>query len=204
MASCPGADYCSLAVSRSMGVAAAIRSHLLATNGQVEELGVFRIRISGCPNSCGQHHVGDIGLTGLSLKGDDGQDHPHYSMLVGGRVGEGTAAVGQRLTGRFPEAEVPKVIGALAEYYRRERQRGERFGDFVDRVGTDRLVGGGARRGRRGALTMTRARRAVRRRTHANLLDKFYRGTVLKLSRGAERGTIRSASGRNIPSCFST
>ncbi|MGH3054409.1 MAG: nitrite/sulfite reductase, partial [Gaiellaceae bacterium] len=82
VASCPGADYCSLAVSRSMGVAAAIRAHLLAGNGAVEDLGVFRIRISGCPNSCGQHHVGYIGLTGLSLKGDDGQDHPHYYMLV--------------------------------------------------------------------------------------------------------------------------
>ena len=137
--SCPGADYCSLAVSRSMGVAAAIRSHLLAINGQVEELGVFRIRISGCPNSCGQHHVGDIGLTGLSLKGDDGQDHPHYSMLVGGSVGEGTATVGRRLTGRFPEGDVPRVIGALAECFRRDRHAGERFGDFVDRVGTDRL-----------------------------------------------------------------
>jgi sulfite reductase beta subunit-like hemoprotein len=140
VASCPGADYCSLAVSRSMGVASAIRSHLLATNGQVEDLGVFRIRISGCPNSCGQHHVGDIGLTGLSLKGDDGHDHPHYSMLVGGRVGEGTAAVGKRVSGRFPVEEVPKVVAALAEYYRRDRRAGERFGDFVDRVGADRLT----------------------------------------------------------------
>jgi sulfite reductase beta subunit-like hemoprotein len=139
VASCPGADYCSLAVSRSMGVAAAIRAHLLAGNGAVEELGVFRIRISGCPNSCGQHHVGDIGLTGLSLKGDDGQDHPHYSMLVGGRVGDGTAAVGKRVNGRFPETEVPKVIGALAGWYRQERRKGEHFGDFVQRVGVDRV-----------------------------------------------------------------
>jgi sulfite reductase beta subunit-like hemoprotein len=138
VASCPGADYCSLAVSRSMGVAEAIRSRLLASNGAVEELGVFRIRISGCPNSCGQHHVGDIGLTGLSLKGDDGQDHPHYSMLVGGRVGAGTAAVGKRVNGRFPEAEVPKVIAALADWYRGERHKSERFGDFVQRVGVDR------------------------------------------------------------------
>jgi sulfite reductase beta subunit-like hemoprotein len=139
VASCPGADYCSLAVSRSMGVAAGIRAHLLAGNGAVEDLGVFRIRISGCPNSCGQHHVGDIGLTGLSLKGDDGQDHPHYSMLVGGRVGDGSAAVGKRVNGRFPEAEVPKVIAALADCYRHERATGERFGDFVQRVGVDRL-----------------------------------------------------------------
>jgi sulfite reductase beta subunit-like hemoprotein len=139
VASCPGADYCSLAVSRSMGVAAAIRTHLLATNGAVEDLGVFRIRISGCPNSCGQHHVGDVGLTGLSLKGDDGQNHPHYSMLVGGRVGDGTAAVGKRVNGRFPEDEVPKVIAAMADAYRRERFNGERFGDFVQRVGVDRI-----------------------------------------------------------------
>jgi sulfite reductase beta subunit-like hemoprotein len=137
--SCPGADYCSLAVSRSMGVAELIRTHLLATNGQVEQLGVFRIKISGCPNSCGQHHIGDIGLTGLSLKGDDGQDHPHYSMLVGGRVGADEARVGTRVSGRFPEAEVPKVVAALAEYYRTQRQQGERFADFVDRVGPDRL-----------------------------------------------------------------
>jgi len=139
VASCPGADYCSLAVSRSMGVAEAIRTHLLASNGAVEDLGVFRIRISGCPNSCGQHHVGDVGLTGLSLKGDDGQDHPHYSMLVGGRVGDGTAAIGKRVNGRFPETEVPKVIAALADWYRRERQQSERFGDFVERVGVDRV-----------------------------------------------------------------
>lgn len=140
VASCPGADYCSLAVSRSMGVAEAIRAHLAATNGQVEELGVFRIRISGCPNACGQHHVGDIGLTGLSLKGEDGSDHPHYSVLVGGRVGERQAAIGRRVAGRFPEGEVPTVVAALAEYYRRERQAGECFGDFVQRVGTDRLT----------------------------------------------------------------
>jgi sulfite reductase beta subunit-like hemoprotein len=137
--SCPGADFCSLAVSRSMGIAQAIRAHLLGTNGQVEDLGVFRIKISGCPNSCGQHHIGDIGLTGLSLKGDDGQDHPHYSMLIGGRVGEHGNRIGQRVSGRFPEAEVPKVVAALAECYRQERQSGERFGDFVSRIGVDRL-----------------------------------------------------------------
>jgi len=138
--SCPGADYCSLAVSRSMGIAESIRTHLLATNGHVEELGVFRIKISGCPNSCGQHHVGDIGLTGLSLKGKDGQFHPHYSMLVGGRVGEDNPQIGKRVSGRFPESEVPKVVAAIADYYRASRRNGERFGDFVDRVGGDRIT----------------------------------------------------------------
>jgi sulfite reductase beta subunit-like hemoprotein len=115
-------------------MAAAIRKELLRSNGHVEALGTFRIKISGCPNSCGQHHIGDVGLTGLSLKGEDGQDKTHYSILVGGAVGE-DARVGQRLTGRFPEADVPAVLGALAEYYRTQRQSGEAFRTFVDRIG---------------------------------------------------------------------
>jgi sulfite reductase beta subunit-like hemoprotein len=137
--SCPGADYCSLAMSRSMGVAAEIQRHLQATNGDVEQLGVFRVKISGCPNSCGQHHIGDIGLTGMTLKGDDGHDHPHYSILVAGSIGESTAAIAQRLAGRFPESEAPKIVAALAGLYQRERSHGERFPDFAQRVGIARL-----------------------------------------------------------------
>lgn len=136
---CPGADYCSLAMSRSMGVATKIRNHLLATNGQVEDLGVFRIKISGCPNACGQHYVGDIGLTGLSLKGENGQFEPHYSMLVGGGLGE-DAVFGKRVSGRFPADEVPKVVAAVAECFREQRSAGETFGAFVDRVGIGRLT----------------------------------------------------------------
>jgi sulfite reductase beta subunit-like hemoprotein len=137
--SCPGADYCSLAMSRSMGVAAAIQKHLLEGNGAVEKLGVFRVKISGCPNSCGQHHIGDIGLTGMTLKGEDGNDYPHYSILVGGSVGESTMAIGQRVAGRFPEAEAPKVVAALASFFQREGATGERFPDFVKRVGMQRV-----------------------------------------------------------------
>jgi sulfite reductase beta subunit-like hemoprotein len=150
--SCPGADFCSLAVSRSMGMAAAIRSHLLARNGEVERLGTFRIRISGCPNACGQHYVGDIGLTGLSVKGKDGAEIPHYSMLVGGMVGEDDSALGERLGGKFPADRVPQVVAALADYYGRERLGGESFGYFVRRVGTKPLgqvaqAAAGAQRG---------------------------------------------------------
>jgi sulfite reductase beta subunit-like hemoprotein len=137
--SCPGADFCSLAVSRSMGMAAALRRHLVSSGTAIEDLGVFRIKISGCPNSCGQHHIGDIGLTGMSLKGSDGQHRVHYSVLLGGRVGEETARVGHRLAGRFPEEEVPALVTALAAFYRSARAAGEHFGDFVERVGGDRL-----------------------------------------------------------------
>ena len=140
--SCPGADYCSLAVSRSMGVAAEIRHHLLSNGSadDVEPLGVFRIRISGCPNSCGQHHVGDIGLTGMTVKGADGVERPHYSILVGGAVGEDGGAVGQRLAGKHAESDVPRIIGALAGYFRAQRQGRESFRAFVDRVGTAPLA----------------------------------------------------------------
>lgn len=137
--SCPGADYCSLAVTRSMGVARRIREGLQAREAQVEDLGRIRIKISGCPNSCGQHHVGDIGLTGLMVKDENGVEQPHCAILVGGSVGEGRGAVARRLRGKFPEEAVPGVIEALTEHYRGRRNPAEAFRDFVVRVGIDEL-----------------------------------------------------------------
>jgi sulfite reductase beta subunit-like hemoprotein len=140
--SCPGMDYCSLAITRSMGMAERIRAHLLAhpgsRNGFAERLGPFTIKISGCPNSCGQHHVGDLGLTGHLAKTADGVERPFYSILVGGSVGEGKARIGKRV-GRFAEEDAPAAIAALARLYEHERQTGESFPAFVDRVGEKRL-----------------------------------------------------------------
>jgi sulfite reductase beta subunit-like hemoprotein len=140
--SCPGMDYCSLAITRSMGMAERLRGHLLShpesRNGFAERLGPFTVKISGCPNSCGQHHVGDIGLTGHLAKTGDGSERPFYSILVGGGVGEGTARVGKRI-GRFAEEDAPGIIATLARFYERERQPDETFRAFVDRVGADRL-----------------------------------------------------------------
>ena len=149
--SCPGTDYCSLAITKSMGVAALIRQKLeegtTRQEGQdiVAELGRFEIKISGCPNACGQHQVGDIGMTGLMVTGKDGVERPHYSLRVGGGCGEG-ARVGSRISGRIPEEETPAVVAAIARHYLRERGPGESFRDFVARVGADALgkVGIGA------------------------------------------------------------
>jgi sulfite reductase beta subunit-like hemoprotein len=139
--SCPGMDYCSLAITRSMGMAEGIRHHLLehpeSRDGFAERLGPFTVKISGCPNSCGQHHVGDIGLTGHLAKVGDGE-RPVYSILVGGGVGEGRGRIGKRI-GRYAEEHAPAAIAALARFYERERNAGEAFGAFVDRVGADRL-----------------------------------------------------------------
>ena len=136
---CPGLDYCSLAVTRSMGVGEKIRSHLAEAKVDGESLGQFHVKISGCPNSCGQHHIADIGLTGMMVKDEHGVELPHYSLLVGGSVGEGRTHIGKRLFGRFAEADAPRAIVALARHFDRERQAGERFAEFVARVGTDVL-----------------------------------------------------------------
>jgi sulfite reductase beta subunit-like hemoprotein len=146
--SCPGMDYCSLAITRSMGVAERIRAHLLddptTGNGFAARLGHFGIKISGCPNSCGQHHVGDIGLTGHSVTESDGTERPYYSILVGGSVGEGRGRVGHRL-GRYPEEQAPVAIAGVAKLYEERRQPGETFPAFVDRIGLKELTAVAAR-----------------------------------------------------------
>lgn len=143
--SCPGGDYCSLAITKSMGVAAQIRGHLagFSERGEAEDwiraIGPFEVKISGCPNSCGQHHVADIGLTGVMAKDADGVERPHYSLRVGGGVGL-DARLGERLDGRVPEAETPKVIVAIAKFFVKQRVEGERFREFVERVGVQEIT----------------------------------------------------------------
>lgn len=137
---CPGADYCSLAITKSMGVAARIREHLVPEGGRAEAddivsaIGEFEIKISGCPNSCGQHHVADIGMTGLMVKDKEGVERPYYSLRVGGGVGP-NARIGDRLDGRIPEEDTPRVIAAIGRHYLAGRGEGESFKDFVARVG---------------------------------------------------------------------
>jgi sulfite reductase beta subunit-like hemoprotein len=124
-----------------MGMAERIRDHLggdAEASNVAATLGPFTVKISGCPNSCGQHHVGDLGLTGHLAKMPDGSERPVYSILVGGSVGEGRARIGKRI-GRFPEEDAPAAIAALARLYERERLSGEPFPAFVDRIGADRL-----------------------------------------------------------------
>jgi len=138
--SCPGMDYCSLAITRSMGMAERIRAHLLQDGeGFAARLGAFGVKISGCPNSCGQHHVGDVGLTGHTVTESDGVQRPYYSILVGGSVGEGRGRVGKRL-GRYREDGASAAVAALARFYERERTAGEAFPAFVDRIGMPRLA----------------------------------------------------------------
>jgi sulfite reductase beta subunit-like hemoprotein len=142
---CPGGDYCTLAITKSMGVGAQIREHLAPEGASIEcddmvkAIGPFEIKISGCPNSCGQHHVADIGMTGLMVKGADGVERPHYSLRVGGGVGP-DARIGDRLDGRIPEEETPRVVAAIGRYYVAERAPGESFREFVARMGAAEIT----------------------------------------------------------------
>jgi sulfite reductase beta subunit-like hemoprotein len=142
---CPGGDYCTLAITRSMKLGADIRAHLAPGGSRAEAedavraIGPFSIKISGCPNSCGQHHVADIGMTGLMVKGANGVERPHYSLRVGGGVGP-AARVGERLDGRVPEEQTPAVIAAIARHYTEGRAEGESFQDFVARVGAAEIT----------------------------------------------------------------
>ncbi|MBI1953215.1 MAG: nitrite/sulfite reductase [Candidatus Omnitrophica bacterium] len=129
---CPGADSCLSAITRPKGLAQEFER--LFHNGLSpwahERLS---IKISGCPNSCGHHHIADIGFFGVALK--VGQRHvPCYQILVGGRTAVGQATFGQRLA-RVPAQRAPEAIKRIVTYYFEQRQPEETFAAFVDRVG---------------------------------------------------------------------
>lgn len=134
---CPGADTCQIAITHSKGLAAALTP--VFTNGlaQAEELQDVKIKISGCFNSCGQHHIADMGFYGSS-KVVDGAEIPHYVMLLGGFTQEGVAKFG-RPTVQLPARRVPEAANALLTYYRENRQGTEIFRAFVERVGTTKI-----------------------------------------------------------------
>ncbi|HEV2998750.1 MAG TPA: hypothetical protein VGX16_06540, partial [Solirubrobacteraceae bacterium] len=100
----------------------------------------INIKISGCPNGCGQHHIGSIGFTGASIKVGE-HTIPAYIPHVGGVWEGGSVAFGQRLKLRLPSKRVPEAIERWIRHYEANRAEGEEFGDFVARVGTGELEG---------------------------------------------------------------
>lgn len=132
---CPGADTCQIAITHSKGLAAAITPLFAAGDAltEAEELQDIKIKISGCFNSCGQHHIADIGFYGSSVV-IDGHDVPHYVMLLGGYTEEGLAKFG-RMTTKVPARRGPEAVRALLEHYRKNRQPQEAFRQYVDRLG---------------------------------------------------------------------
>ncbi len=128
---CPGADTCNLAVTQSRGLADAIGSALQAEG--LAEVGGLRINISGCTNSCGQHHVADIGFHGAERRAH-GKSAPGYTMLLGGFVGDEKIEFGERAT-RLPAKAAPEAVVRVVRRFNDERTAGESFRGWIDRSG---------------------------------------------------------------------
>ena len=135
--SCPGADTCNLAVTQSRGLARVIGERLEEEG--LAEVGGLRINISGCMNSCGQHHVADIGFFGAERRAH-GQPAPGYQMLLGGYVGEDQIHFGDKAL-RIPARTAPEAVIRVVRRFTEEREAGEAFRGWLERVGGAGVVG---------------------------------------------------------------
>ena len=125
---CPGLDYCALANARAIPIAQEIALRF-ADQDRAELVGEFKIKISGCINACGHHHVGHIGILGVDKKGEE-----YYQLTLGGSGAE-DAEVGKILGPALPADRVAESVDQIVEVYLRERKDGERFLDTFRRTG---------------------------------------------------------------------
>jgi sulfite reductase beta subunit-like hemoprotein len=128
---CPGADTCNLAVTQSRGLAKAIGERLEEEG--LAEVGGVRINISGCTNSCGQHHAVDIGFFGAERRAH-GRAAPGYQMLLGGYVGEERIHFGEKAL-RLPAKNAPEAAARVVRQFAGERVAGETFRSWMERSG---------------------------------------------------------------------
>jgi sulfite reductase beta subunit-like hemoprotein len=136
--SCPGTDSCKLGITSSMGLNEAVQERIEAMQITDPLTRSISIKISGCPNGCGQHHVGSIGFTGASIKVGD-HTIPAYIPLVGGVWEGGEVKFGTRLKLRLPAKRVPEAIERWIGHYESSRNEGEEWNGFIERVGTGEL-----------------------------------------------------------------
>ena len=125
---CPGLDYCALANARSIPIAEQLTERF-ADQGRLEAIGEMQIKISGCINACGHHHVGHIGILGVDRKGEE-----HYQVQIGGSADE-QASLGKILGRGFAADEVVDVVEKIVAIYTDLKEGDERFIDTYRRVG---------------------------------------------------------------------
>jgi sulfite reductase (ferredoxin) len=136
---CPGTDTCNLAVTQSRGLASDIARAL--DEAGLAEVGGVRINISGCTNSCGQHHISDIGFHGAERRAH-GRSAPGYQMLLGGYVGQTQIEFGERAT-RLPAKRASDAVVRVVSRFVAERSAGETFRQWLDNAGGAAEVGRG-------------------------------------------------------------
>jgi sulfite reductase (ferredoxin) len=134
---CPGADTCNLAVTQSRGLADDIGKALEESG--LADVGGIRVNISGCTNSCGQHHIADIGFMGVERRAH-GQSAPGYQMLLGGHVGQTEIQFGDKAL-RLPAKNVGQATVRVVGRFANERSAGETFTTWLDRVGGAKVIG---------------------------------------------------------------
>ncbi len=131
---CPGTDTCKLGIASSRGLAGELRRRLaeraMELDGAVRGL---RVKISGCFNSCGQHHVADIGLYGVK-RNKNNYEVPYFQVLLGGQWGENAGSYGLAI-GAVPSKRAPEALDRITSRYLAERRDGESFQDFIKRIG---------------------------------------------------------------------
>ena len=131
---CPGTDTCKLGISSSRALAAQLTKDLRAAGlDRDPNAKHLHIKTSGCFNSCGQHHVADLGFLGVS-RNVGGRRVPHFQLVVGGQWTNNGGSYGLAI-GAVPSKRVPEVVKRLTDRYRKERIDGESFADFTSRIG---------------------------------------------------------------------
>src|SRR5437762_11908516 len=136
--SCPGTDTCKLGISSSRGLAAELRRQVSEKSfAKDEAVQKLHIKISGCFNSCGQHHVADLGFYGVSRK-IAGYAVPHFQVVLGGEWEHNGGSYGLPVMA-IPSKHIPEVVARLSERYAKGRQQGERFKEFIKRIGKAEL-----------------------------------------------------------------
>ena len=131
---CPGTDTCKLGIASSRGLARELRYRLGEKSLELDQaVKNLRIKVSGCFNSCGQHHVADIGFYGIN-RNVKGFQVPHFQVILGGKFRDNAGEYGVAV-GAVPSKRVPEAVLSITEYYVRRRLRDESFQDFVRRIG---------------------------------------------------------------------
>jgi sulfite reductase (NADPH) hemoprotein beta-component len=138
VASCPGAESCRLAVTQSRGLGRLLEDFLRSRPDLIAAADGTRIKISGCPNGCGQHHIATIGFQG-SVRRVGSKAVPQYFVMVGGGASTDNASFA-RLSAKVPARRMPEVVERLIGLYTRERNEGESAPEFFARVDVARVA----------------------------------------------------------------
>lgn len=132
--SCPGTDSCKLGITSSMGLGRALMDRIDRMSIDDPLTRRMHVKMSGCPNGCGQHHVADIGFHGAASKAPGGQV-PAYELFLGGSYEEGDTRIGLRTKTKVPAKRVPDAFEKVLHFYWSQRHEGEEFKDFAARLG---------------------------------------------------------------------